>query len=461
MSRPDRAADIARDRPAVVDAADYPNPNDPLGDPAQCQQPYPAGTFDGQIVLCDRGSIPRFLKSLHVRDGGAGGIVFANTPDGLSSLVADVFAIPGIHISAEDSARLREWLAVGDEHFATITPALASDDPTQADRLGTVASHGPNQGLDFLAPSLAAPGLGIRGAWIAPDDYASAPEWFGHHAGAGAIALVKAQWPYWSDAEILSALMTTASSDLRQEPLLEPADPWAYGGGRVDVVAAILAGLTLDESDLAFAQADPAGGGEPRDLNLAGLVDNACEGVCSWRRFVRSRPGALEWAVAASMRDDDVAITVTPETFQIAGGYQAIDVVVDARAVSDGGYRFGEVTLTSISNPGIPPAVLQVAVDVLVDSDGDGVANRHDNCTTQANPAQRDSDNDGYGNYCDADLDNSGIVNTVDLGLMRQRFGGDNAHADLDGNGVVDSRDLDILRGQFHAPPGPSGVVDD
>jgi len=40
-----------------------------------------------------------------------------------------------------------------------------------------------------------------------------------------------------------------------------------------------------------------------------------------------------------------------------------------------------------------------------------------------ANPEQRDTDTDGYGNRCDADFDNSGFVNFADLAIFRQLFG--------------------------------------
>jgi uncharacterized protein (TIGR03790 family) len=46
------------------------------------------------------------------------------------------------------------------------------------------------------------------------------------------------------------------------------------------------------------------------------------------------------------------------------------------------------------------------------DLDGDGIANPLDNCLDLANADQRDTDGDGYGNLCDADLDNDGVVTT-------------------------------------------------
>jgi hypothetical protein len=44
------------------------------------------------------------------------------------------------------------------------------------------------------------------------------------------------------------------------------------------------------------------------------------------------------------------------------------------------------------------------------DSDGDGLRNDCDNCDLVVNPNQLDADTDGYGNQCDADLDNTGLV---------------------------------------------------
>ncbi|MEO1574058.1 MAG: thrombospondin type 3 repeat-containing protein [Pseudomonadota bacterium] len=92
------------------------------------------------------------------------------------------------------------------------------------------------------------------------------------------------------------------------------------------------------------------------------------------------------------------------------------------------------------------------------DSDGDGVADSSDNCTLVANPDQRDTNGDGFGNACDADLNNDGVVNVLDLGELRLVFFGDDADADFNGDGAVNVIDLGILRAGFFLPPGPSGL---
>ncbi|MEO1575414.1 MAG: S8 family serine peptidase [Pseudomonadota bacterium] len=89
------------------------------------------------------------------------------------------------------------------------------------------------------------------------------------------------------------------------------------------------------------------------------------------------------------------------------------------------------------------------------DDDGDGVSNLTDNCRFVANADQRDTNGDGLGNVCDADLNGDCIVNVVDLGILRTVFFTSDADADFNGDGVVNVVDLGAMRTLFFAPPGP------
>ena len=101
------------------------------------------------------------------------------------------------------------------------------------------------------------------------------------------------------------------------------------------------------------------------------------------------------------------------------------------------------------------------------DTDNDGVPDSQDNCTNAANGplildaggnSQIDTDGDGYGNLCDADLNQTWFVDFPDLTLFSNVFFTADADADLDGAGFVDFADLTLFSGAFFQAPGPSCV---
>ena len=74
--------------------------------------------------------------------------------------------------------------------------------------------------------------------------------------------------------------------------------------------------------------------------------------------------------------------------------------------------------------------------------------------------AQLDSDKDGFGNACDADLNNDGAVNALDLAIFRQAFGSQtgqpnfNTSADMNGDGRINALDLSMFQARFGKPVG-------
>ena len=99
------------------------------------------------------------------------------------------------------------------------------------------------------------------------------------------------------------------------------------------------------------------------------------------------------------------------------------------------------------------------------DADSDGVPDVTDNCTLVPNASQLDADSDGYGNICDADLNNSGTVTAADFAILRSVLnqsaadGPEAAAADLNGSGSVTTADFAILRSRLNTAPGPSGLA--
>ena len=94
------------------------------------------------------------------------------------------------------------------------------------------------------------------------------------------------------------------------------------------------------------------------------------------------------------------------------------------------------------------------------DTDSDGVPDATDNCTLDANTNQLDSNGDGFGNRCDPDFNNNGIVDSQDGALLKAAFGSSAfPDRDINGNGIVDSQDGALLKARFGQPPGPSALA--
>ncbi len=99
------------------------------------------------------------------------------------------------------------------------------------------------------------------------------------------------------------------------------------------------------------------------------------------------------------------------------------------------------------------------------DFDGDGISDNEDNCILVPNGplnpdaggnSQLDTDDDGYGNVCDPDLNNDLRVDFADLAKLKSVFFTADPDADLNGDQRVDFADLAIQKQMFFGPPGPS-----
>jgi hypothetical protein len=106
-----------------------------------------------------------------------------------------------------------------------------------------------------------------------------------------------------------------------------------------------------------------------------------------------------------------------------------------------------------------------LAWQLMDDTDGDGAHDGQDNCIEVANGpfaldagghSQWDTNGDGYGNICDADLNDTELVTSSDYFTMRSELNTGDPHADMDGSGLVTSSDYTLLRNHLNLPPGPS-----
>ena len=201
---------------------------------------------------------------------------------------------------------------------------------------------------------------------------------------------------------------------------------------------------------------------------------------------------AASWAVSDVNRDgilDVLAVTAAGHlSVGISNGTQVVSTVEAAETWCEG---LGECLIGDVNGDGFPDLVEvmlgavggQRAGDAWVslgheipgfpplpasatpkDKDGDGVLDRADDCVTVANPNQLDSDRDGFGNACDADLNNDGKVDQADTNLMIGCLGARvstrpacAAH-DLDGDGLILLFDVVIMNAAQGGVPGPGAV---
>jgi hypothetical protein len=221
----------------------------------------------GKVVVCDRGTIDRVAKSAAVKAAGGLGMVMVDNGAGL---VADIHAVPTVHVNATDGAIIKAYAATAGS-TAAISAFYNGSKP--APIIADFSSRGPNQGdANMLKPDLTAPGVDViatvtpnltqaendavaAGTLVPPAAWASyqGTSMSSPHV-AGLATLLKQARPTWSPAAIKSALMTSAYSTLNdglsgmQNGLL----PWAQGAGHVDPNKAVDPGLVYDAGPVDF-----------------------------------------------------------------------------------------------------------------------------------------------------------------------------------------------------------------
>lgn len=183
--------------------------------------------------------------------------------------------------------------------------------------------------------------------------------------------------------------------------------------------------------------------------NLADLVSNS--GYEANGRIVDAQPFLAPVVLGATH-----ATQVAPRNPLLAPGSSAVDGGQVIANVTDG--FAGAAPDLGAWERGLPLPVY--GPRPAPDADADGVADSVDNCRFAANASQLDTNGDGFGNRCDADFNDNGVVDSQDGALLKAAFGSTAfPERDLNGNGVVDSQDGALLKARFGQPPGPSALV--
>ena len=315
-----------------------------------CLTPFPEGTFDGEIVICERGIIARVEKSYNLMVGGAGGMIQYNPT--LQGLATDNHFIPSVHIENDAGADLLAFMSAQTGVTATFTAGIAST--VQGDVMAAFSSRGgAGQTLGVSKPDITAPGVQILAGHSpmpatvvggSPGELFQAIQGTSmsspHMAGAG--ALIKALRPDWTPGQIKSALMSTAlAAGVTKEDGSTPADAFDFGSGRLDLSRAGNPGLTISATaeDFVLFQNDLW------NANYPSLYIPRMPGVLTVSRTVKSELSTgTSWSLSVDA-PSDLRISVPNNLGVPPGAEVTFNITIDARNVPTGAVRHATLTL--------------------------------------------------------------------------------------------------------------------
>lgn len=335
---------------------------------------FPPGHFNGAIAVIRRGTCNFGEKISNAAAAGAAMVVVTNNQaaafgmdtEGAPATIA-AFSISDLSLGdalIQFIGDHMEPVMPGDALFASgFDPSMQAVGDyarsglanTQGDVLGSFSLRGPVPAplRNLPKPDLSAPGVDIFAAIHA------AGGGYGIMSGtsmatphvAGAAALLRSVYPDWAVDEIKSALVTTAASGYREDGIT-PWTPDDAGSGRVNLVQAVRAGLTMVESEQNYLAANPADGTlKIEELNLPSMRNVRCGDRCSWTRSFRNRlPKTGTWTLDVE-HPQGYRLSVVPEVFTLDAG-ETQDVTVTA-TIEDktvpSALSFGSVTLREAS----------------------------------------------------------------------------------------------------------------
>ena len=280
----------------------------------------PAGSLAGKIALLSRGVCDFTVKLQNVQDAGGVAALVVDRADGGPIVMGQNDnpvqpTIPGY--MAALSARAALMASDGQSTTFPDIPTYVYE-ASGDDLIADFTSAGPTD-VDFrVKPDLVAPGVNVLSS--VPANACATPPCFAFFNGtsmatphlAGTAAVVRAQHPDWSAAEIRSAIVNTAKRNVVHDlDGVAIADVNVVGAGRLDVQNAVEATIALDPVSVSF-NAMPSGSGQSRTVNVT-------------VRNIGTAAKSLAFAVADS--DSGVAYSVSPASASLGAGESTVVAV--------------------------------------------------------------------------------------------------------------------------------------
>ncbi len=282
--------------------------------PTGVSNPFPANTFSGQIVVCDRGTQARVAKGFNVRAAGAGGMILLNTAVEGESIVADAHFVPTVHLGFAQAAAVKAWVRAGGAR-ASISGQSSVRVASAGNQLNSSSSRGPNTG-GILKPDLSAPGSDILSADLSAGITPLTGTSMAAPHVAGAIALLKAANPSWDVQRLESAVRTSGTrAVVRSAGLI--AGSHEAGSGTLNISNARASALYFPLPNASFRGTSNA---TAERVNLPSMRSDRCIPACSFARSVAliGAAGAGSW-LARIEGPANLTSRITPSSFSLQG----------------------------------------------------------------------------------------------------------------------------------------------
>lgn len=213
--------------------------------------PYPGGTFDGEVVIVRWSDPPppgcgSVVRGNNLAAAGASGFIFGSDAESISVGINGSATIPGVLMVAEGADAIRD--ALDDDLEVTVDGTAVNsvilDFPDDNDKVSGFTSRGIHAAGN-LKPDVAAVGQSVFSAAVGSGDEgkSSSGTSMASPMVAGLAALVRQANPDWSPLQVKAGIMNTARHDLfvggSADPSSDRFGPPRVGSGRIDIEDAV------------------------------------------------------------------------------------------------------------------------------------------------------------------------------------------------------------------------------